>query len=77
MEMKCLGGILIVVGCLGVGIWFRMQYVHKLFVIKECCKGLSLLQGEIQYGRTPLPEACYLVAKRTKGSCHKLFFQVV
>lgn len=76
MEIKCLGGVLILLGCLGVGVWFRMQYVHKLVVLKECCKGLALLQGEIQYGRIPLPEACQLVAARTKGSCHMLFQKV-
>lgn len=76
MGIKWIGAILIFVGCVGVGIWFRMQYAHKLAVVKECGKAFSLLQGEIQYGRTPLPEACYAVAGRTKGSCRTLFYRV-
>lgn len=76
MELKWCGGILIMLGSVCVGVWFRMQYLQRLDTIKEMQRGVTLLKGEIQYGRSPLPEACMAVSLRVRGSC-KVFFQQI
>lgn len=73
MGMKWCGSILIIVGSVCVGIWFRMQYLHRLHTLKEMQRGISLLKGEIQYGRAPLPEACLSVSLRIRGSSQVFF----
>lgn len=64
------------VGSICVGLWFRMQYLLRLETIKEMQRGLTLLKGEIQYGRSPLPEACLAVSLRIQGNC-RIFFQYI
>lgn len=73
MGIKWCGGMMILVGSVCVGMWFRIQYLHRLFTVKEMQRGISLLKGEIKYGRTPLPEACLSVSFRIQGSS-RLFF---
>lgn len=64
------------IGSICVGIWLRTQYLYRLQMIKDVQCGISLLKGEIQYGRVPLPEACLSVALRLHGNS-RLFFQTV
>lgn len=76
MEMKWCGGMLVMVGSICVGIWFRLQYLQRLHTLKEIQRGVSLLKGEIEYGRTPLPEACLSVSLRIRGSS-QIFFRLM
>lgn len=64
------------IGSICVGIWFRLQYLQRLYTLKEMQRGVSLLKGEIEYGRTPLPEACLAVSHRIRGS-GQIFFRLV
>ena len=64
------------VGSICVGIWFRLQYLQRLHTLKEMQRGVSLLKGEIEYGRTPLPEACLAVSRRIRGS-GQIFFRLM
>lgn len=73
MGIKWCGSILIIVGSVCVGIWYRMQYFQRLHTIQEMQRGISLLKGEIQYGRAPLPEACLSVSFRIQGSSQNFF----
>ncbi len=76
MGMRWCGGMLIMIGSVCVGIWLRTQYLYRLQTTKDIQCGISLLKGEIQYGRVPLPEACLSVALRLHGNS-RLFFQTV
>ena len=76
MGIKWCGGILIMLGSICVGIWFRLQYLQRLHTLREMQRGVSLLKGEIEYGRTPLPEACLSVSLRIRGS-GQIFFRLM
>lgn len=76
MELRWLGAGLVMAGSVCAGFWYRMRYLERLANLRECQRALSVLQGEIRYGRTPLPEACYEVGKRVGGACC-LFFRRV
>lgn len=73
MELRWLGMILIMVGSICSGIWYRIRYLGRLANLRECQRALSVLRGEIQYGRTPLPEACREVEARIHGVCRQFF----
>lgn len=76
MELRWLGAGLVMVGSICAGLWYRMRYLERLANLRECQRALSILQGEIRYGRTPLPEACCEVERRVSGACHLFFHQV-
>lgn len=76
MELKWLGVVMVMTGSIGTGLWYRIQYRIRLANLRECLRALSILRGEIQYGRTPLPEACREVEKRLHGAVKAFFFQV-
>lgn len=76
MEIKWIGSMLIMMGSICVSLWFRFQYLNRLSTTKEMQRGISILKGEIQYNKAPLPEVCECVAIRIRGSSQKLFQMV-
>lgn len=76
MEFRWLGIVLVMVGSVCSGIWYRIRYLGRLANLRECQRALSVLRGEIQYGRTPLPEACREVEARVSGVCRQFFRNV-
>lgn len=56
--LKVLGAAMIVTGCLGMGIWYRQQLIHRLYALRNLCRILELLCSEIRYGKATLPECC-------------------
>ena len=76
MELKWLGIIMVMVGSVGSGFWYRMRYMTRLTNLRECQRALSILRGEIQYGRTPLPEACREAERRLHGAVRDFFHKV-
>jgi len=71
--MKWLGMCFILVGCVGMGVWYSNNYVRKWKNLLELKKSLVMLKGEISYGRTPLPEAFFRLADKTKGVISKFY----
>lgn len=67
---------MVMVGSICAGLWYRLRYLERLANLRECQRGISILQGEIRYGRTPLPEACYEVERRVCGASRLFFHQV-
>lgn len=65
--MKWIGMSLIFIGCVGMGLWYRSSYIRKWKNLVEIKKSLVILKGEISYGRTPLPDAFFRMANKTKG----------
>lgn len=74
--MRWLGILCVVAGCTGIGIWHSIMYVKKWRNLLDCKKALCILESEISYGRTPLPEAFREMAARTGGSI-SVFFDTV
>ena len=65
MEMqKIIGFVMILTGCCGLGVWYSMQFQMQLKNLKEMCRILELLLGEIRFGRCTLPECCLQLTER-------------
>ena len=73
MNLKWIGTILIVLCCGGFG--FRMVAVHRQKVneLRQLLSALDLLQSELRYRLSPLPDLCYLVSNSVSGGVGKLF----
>lgn len=62
--LRFLGGIMIVSGCLGMGLWYRGRFVGRLQALRLLQRIQELLISEIRYGRATLPECCRQIAGR-------------
>jgi len=62
--LRVIGGIMIVSGCLGLGMWYRLQFVQRLQNLRILLGILELLTSEIRYGKSTLPECCKHVGER-------------
>lgn len=62
--MRFLGGIMIVGGCLGLGLWYREQFIGRINALRTLALILEMLMSEIRYGKASLPECCRNLASR-------------
>lgn len=62
--MRLLGGIMIMSGCLGLGIWYREQFIGRIQAMRRLVSILEMLKSEINYGKATLPESCNRLAER-------------
>lgn len=56
--------MMIVGGCLGMGLWYRGRFVGRLETLRQLQRIQELLISEIRYGRATLPECCQQIARR-------------
>ena len=54
--MQMLGGGMILCGCLGLGMWYRGQFLMRLHMTRELICLLEQWISEIRYNRSTLPE---------------------
>lgn len=57
---------MIVCGCLGLGIWYRQQFLGRLHRIRELIAILEQWSSEVRYNRSTLPECCLRI-----GNCRE------
>ena len=74
--LKLAGACMILTGSLGLGFWYRRQFTGRVRALRELCGILSLLSGEIRYGRGTLPECCGQAAGRLSGACGQALQEV-
>lgn len=55
---------MIISGCLGLGIWYRQQFIMRLQCIYSLIGLLEMLMSEIGYERATLQECCRRVGER-------------
>ena len=71
--MKLIGILLVLGGCIGMGLYesyyVNARYQHGL----AWKKALICLRGEVEYARTPLPEAFQVVGQKNAGKVGKFF----
>lgn len=53
--MQMLGGGMILCGCLGLGMWYRGQFLMRLHMTRELICLLDQWISEIRYNRSTLP----------------------
>lgn len=73
MSWKWIGAVLIVVSCGGFGMVLARSQRREEWALRELLRGLDLMECELQYRLTPLPELCRQAAQMCRGSVGKLF----
>lgn len=77
MDMfKIMGVIMILAGCMGLGLWYSGQFRRQIQVLKNFCYILELFLGEIRYGRCTLPECCLRVSERVEEPYKKMLSDI-
>lgn len=67
---------MIVTGCLGLGIWYRGQFLGRIRALRLLQTILELLGSEIRYGRAVLGECCGRTAARLPSPCGEAFRRI-
>lgn len=76
--MRLLGGIMILAGCLGMGLWYREYFMGRLNCLRDLQRIQEMLISEIRYGRSTLPECCNSIAGRLQepySSCFGIIYE--
>ena len=75
--IKFFGMCLVFAGCAGLGLYYRMQEIVRYRNLQEIQKAMAVIRGEISAVHTPLPDALYQAARRTRGVISAFFSAVV
>lgn len=62
--LRIIGSILVIGGCSGLGMWYRMELVKGIEHLRKLRELLEMLMSEISYHKSTLPEACRQVGIR-------------
>ena len=76
MNLRWIGTLIVITGCGGFG--FRMAASHRRQVndLKELLSILDLMQNELDYRMTTLPELCRLAGESATGAVRHLFLEL-
>ena len=73
---KIIGFLMIITGCFGLGVWYSGQFKAQLKGLQEMCRILELLEGEIRFGRSTLPECCLQLTDRVAEPYKSCFREI-
>lgn len=73
MELKWIGAILIVSGCGGFGFSIVSSHKRQERLLRQLLRILKLMEWELRYRLTSLPELCQLAEKETEGKLCVIF----
>lgn len=73
MTMKLIGAVLVTIGCGGFGILIASAYRSQTQALRQLIIVLDLMECELQYRQTQLPELCQLAVQNSTGSIRKIF----
>lgn len=71
--LKGIGGVMIFSGCLGLGLWYREQFIGRIRALRMLCGILDLFTSQVRYGRAMLPECCHNVAAQLEPPLDQVF----
>lgn len=71
--IKMLGGLLIVLAATGLGLRQSLRYEERPRELHRWIAALHMLQTEIQYAATPLPDAFGRIGERLSGEMRQVF----
>lgn len=73
---KGIGSVMILTGCFGLGLLCRERLRGRIRALQLLMDVLELLESEIRYGRSVLPECCRRVGEQIGGSLGEAFVEV-
>lgn len=71
LSIRIAGACMILMGCTGIGIWYKNRLTGRIKALRMLQTLLSLLESEISYSRETLPEACGHLSGRIQGDVGK------
>ncbi|HZK85406.1 MAG TPA: stage III sporulation protein AB [Desulfosporosinus sp.] len=74
--MVILGCVALIAGCGSLGLWLAHRIRRRPVELRECLMALALLDTEIVWGSTPLPEAFCIVKERTDQPWQAFFSEL-
>ena len=74
--MQMLGGFLILLGCFGMGLWYRQQFLGRLYTIRELIRILEQWISEIRYNGSTLPACCRQTGRQRKDRLGEICTEV-
>lgn len=76
MVTKLLGSILVMAATTAIGLFLGMEKTNRVKQLRELKRLMLLLQGDIRYGRTPLPQALCALGENNNTPFRHFFLQV-
>jgi len=73
MELKWIGAVLVISGCGGFGFSIAAAHRRQEHLLRQLLRLLQLMEWELRYRLTALPELCQLAAKEAEGVLKKVF----
>lgn len=74
--MLIIGALGLIMACGGLGLWLADRARRRPLELRACSVALSLLDTEIYWGATPLPEAFTGIAARTDAPWRGFFQEI-
>lgn len=76
MGYKWIGAILIIASCSGCGFAIAAGKRREESLLCQLQGILQIMESDLQYRLTPLPELCKIAAKESKGILHAVFLNL-
>jgi len=74
--MTIIGSLILILGCGSLGLYLAARIRKRPIELRECLVALTLLDTEILWGGTPLPEAFATLKDRTDGAWRGFFAEL-
>lgn len=76
MGYKWIGAVLIIISCSGCGFAIAAGKRREESLVCQLLRILQIIEAELQYHVTPLPELCRMAAGETKGILRVIFMNL-
>lgn len=73
MNSKWIGAICIIVGCGGCGLSAANAGRRETRMLRELLRAIQLMECELQYNLTPLPDLCRQAGMNSSGTVREVF----
>lgn len=71
--IKLAGVIIIVITCSGFGFWVATSYKNETIFLRQFLSVLNIMECELRYKRSSLPDLCHILVEHTTGSLRGVF----
>ena len=62
--VRGIGCIMTVAGCIGLGVWYRRQFIGRLYHVRILISILDMMMSQVRYSKSTLSECCLYLAER-------------